>query len=47
MPEGISKTWLFGLHVCEDLLKAGSMYPNWEVRYSTPAVQLVKGGGTA
>ncbi|MEB1813269.1 FAD-dependent oxidoreductase [Adlercreutzia mucosicola] len=45
MPEGISKTWLFGLHVCEDLLKAGSMYPNWEVRYSTPAVQLVKGGG--
>lgn len=44
MPEGISKTWLFGLHVCEDLLKAGSMYPNWEVRYSTPAVQLVKEG---
>ena len=44
MPEGISKTWLFGLHVCEDLLKAGSMYPNWKVRYSTPAVQLVKEG---
>lgn len=44
MPEGISKTWLFGLYVCEDLLKAGSMYPNWEVRYETPAVQLVKDG---
>lgn len=44
MPEGISKTWLFGLHVCQDLLLAGSMYPNWEVRYSTPAVQLIKEG---
>ena len=42
MPEGISKTWLFGLHVCEDLLKALSMYDNAEVRYECPAVQLVK-----
>lgn len=42
MPEGISKTWLFGLHVCEDLLKALSTYDNAEVRYECPAVQLVK-----
>lgn len=44
MPEGISKTWLFGLYVCQELLNVGATYDNWEVRYSTPAVQLIKEG---
>ena len=44
MPEGISNTWLFGLYVCKELLSVGEQYDNLEVRYSTPAVQLVKDG---
>ncbi len=44
MPEGTSNTWLFGLYVCKELLGVGEAYDNWEVRYSTPAVQLVKDG---
>ena len=42
MPDGISNTWLYGLYVCQELLSVGATYDNWEVRYSTPGVQLVK-----
>lgn len=44
MPQGTSNTWLYGLYVCKELLSVGATYDNWEVRYSTPAVQLIKEG---
>lgn len=42
MPEGISTTWLFGLYVCKELRTVAETYPNLQMRYETPAVQLVR-----
>ena len=45
MPEGISKTWLFGLHVCKELRTVAETYSNVEMRYEVPAVQLEREPG--
>ena len=45
MPEGTSTTWLFGLYVCKELRKVAETYANLDMRYETPAVQLVREGG--
>ncbi|WP_350454798.1 FAD-dependent oxidoreductase [Slackia heliotrinireducens] len=45
LPEGTSKTWLFGLYVCEALRDAVATYDTAEIRYSTPAVQLIREDG--
>ncbi len=42
MPEGISKTWLFGIYVCKELQKVAESYANVQFRYETPAVQLIR-----
>ncbi|WP_417143721.1 FAD-binding protein [Raoultibacter massiliensis] len=44
MPEGTSTTWLFGLYVCKELRKVAETYANLDMRYETPAVQLVREG---
>lgn len=44
MPEGTSATWLFGLYVCKELRKVAETYANLDMRYETPAVQLVREG---
>ena len=45
MPEGTSSTWLFGLYVCKELRKVAETYDNLQIRYETPAVQLVRENG--
>ncbi len=45
MPAGISTTWLFGLYVCKELQKVAESYTNVQLRYETPAVQLIRESG--
>jgi len=44
MPKGISNTWLFGIYVCKELRKVAETYENLQLRYETPAVQLIREG---
>lgn len=42
IPPEVSITWLFGLWVCQDLVSVASGYENLDMRFETPAVQLVQ-----
>lgn len=44
LPKGMSKTWLFGLYVCEALRDAAKTFDALDIRYNTPAVQLIREG---
>ena len=45
LPEGTSKTWLFGLYVTKELLRAAEKFNNLSIRYETPGVQLIREEG--
>ena len=42
LPEGTSDSWLYGPYVHRELCKVANNYSNLQIKYRTPAVQLVQ-----